>query len=839
MAAVNSDSIPKPYFVWRIVVKQALAYLFPLAIMLWPATGQTGSWRQVNQSGFGTPNNVEVYCLASYDRRLYAGTAGLPGGGEAWQYDGIRWRRIADAGFGDENNGAIISMAVFGAHLYAATTNTTTGTQVWRYDGSTWAQVNVDGFGDRDNLSTPALSTHNNRLYAGTLNYTTGTQIWEYNGTSWNRVNEDGFRDSDNKLTRSMTEYHGFLYAGTSNSAGTQIWRYEGGVTWTLTNTSGFRDTGNRISLTMTTFSGRLLVGTSNNVTGAEVWAYDGTSWTQANIDGFGDPTHQQAMSMAVYGGQLYVGSKNGLDEAILLNYDGTSWSEARPASFGTGFVRAMAVHDEKLYAATDGPGGATLWEYTTATLSQVNLDGFGSEDNHTVLDLEVFDERLFASIQNGSSSDIYNVEIWEYRGANWINIRPSDATFGILGSMAAFDGRLYVAANTLSPLSFIVAYDGSSWINLETGQFGDSENLGITSMAVYEGRLYCCVLNWTTGVEVWRFDGATWSQVNADGFGDPNNRAGFDMIVHGGYLHVSAMNSQTGVEIWQYDGTNWRQVNDDGFGLGRSLPTARLCSYRDDLYSGYYRELYRFDGTSWVSVDLTPVGVGATRGLTAMGVYQRNLYFGTLDRMAGAQLWAYNGSTWTQITNGSAPFSRAIFPVVMAVHDNRLFIGSGSPPSSGVTLELPGSDPADDGSIIDPEGGIARVWAFHDPGPELVLRANGVEGTLTVTEGTAISLTAGISPGLQADHVSDWWFFCLTPFDAPYNFVSLTVSSGWLPGLRPLVQHPLFEVTPPAEIFNLPLPAGEYTCAFIIDGNDDGLIDYHWWRTVNMKVLP
>jgi hypothetical protein len=828
-------------------VKKALNYLFLLITLLCPAIGQTNTWRQINQSGFGDSGNLAVYCLASYEQSLYAGTARLSDGGEVWRYDGIRWKRIADAGFGDDNNRVILSMAVFAAHLYAATTNSATGTEVWRYDGSAWAQVNVDGFGDPDNLSSPALLAHGNRLYAATLNNTTGTQVWEYNGTSWNRVNVDGFTNPANKQTLSLAQHNGFLYAGTSNAAGTEIWRYEGGITWTLVNSNGFGDAANRGTYAMVTFSGRLLAGTSNSSTGAEVWAHEGSSWTQVNLDGFGDPTHQIAMSMAVYNGRLVVGSKNAASEAMLFSYDGTAWSEAGPAAFGTGFVRAMAVHDEKLYAATDGPGGATLWEYTTATLSQVNLDGFGEEDNHMVLDLEVFDERLFASVQSGSSSDVSSLEIWEYQGANWANIGPSGTAATLLGSMAAFDGRLYVASNTPSPLSLIVAYDGSAWTNLETGQFGDTENLGITSMAVYEDRLYGCVFNRTTGVEVWRYDGATWSQVNADGFGDPHNQACLDMTVHGGQLYVSTLNNQTGVEIWQYDGTDWRQMNEDGFGRGSGLRTARLCSYRDGLYAApsnlpyFFNELYRFDGTSWASVDLTSVGVGATRVLTSMGVYQRNLYFGAVDLSAGVQLWAYDDSTWTQITNGTAAFSRANFPFVMSVHDDRLFIGSGSPSTSGdsIRLTIPGT--SGDGIIIDPEpeGGTARVWAFHDPGPELVLRANGLEGALTVTEGAPISLTAAINPGLQAGHRSDWWFFCLTPFEPPYNFVSLTVSDGWLPGLRLLAEHPLFEVTPPAEIFNLPLPAGDYTCAFIIDGNDDGLIDYHWWRTVNMEVLP
>jgi hypothetical protein len=826
-------------------MKQALAYLFLLAIGFWPAMGQTNIWRQINQSGFGDPGNFAVYCVASYDQRLYACTGRVSEGGEVWRYDGIRWTRIGNAGFGDDNNRVILSMAVFGSHLYAGTTNISTGTEVWRYDGSAWAQVNVDGFGDPGNVTTNGLLTHNNRLYAATLNNATGTQVWEYNGTSWNRVNADGFGDAGNKLILSLASYDGFLYAGTTNTAGTEIWRYEGGINWTLTNTNGFGDAENRTTYSMAALSGRLLAGTANSATGAEVWAYDGTSWTQANLDGFGDPEHQIAMSMAVYSGRLYVGSTNVANEAVLFDYDGTTWSEAGPASFGTGFARAMAVHDEKLYVATDGPGGATIWEYTTATLSQVNLDGFGDEDNHMVLDLETFDDRLYALVQSGSSLDISRTQLWEYQGANWVNIGPSGTAFSLLGTMAAFDDKLYVASNTPSPLSFIVAYDGSSWTNLETGQFGDIGNLGITAMADYGGQLYTSVFNRRTGVEIWRYDGASWSQVNVDGFGDLYNQTCLDMTVHAGRLYAATFNSETGTEIWQYDGRVWRQVNEDGFGRGAALKTARLCNYQDSLYAApanlpyFFNELYRFDGTSWTLVDLTPIDVGETRVLTAMGVYQRNLYFGAVDLSAGVQLWAYNGSIWTQIGNGSPAFRRALFPFAMTVYDGRLFIGSGSPSNSDGSIRLIGPDVPDDGIIIDPEreNGTATVWAFHDPGPELVLQANGVEGPLSVREGTSVSLTAGINPSLQADHSSDWWFFCLTPFVPPHNFVSLT-AEGWLPGLRPLVKHPLFQVMPPVEIFNLPLPVGEYTCAFIIDGNDDGVIDYNWWRTVGIEVV-
>ncbi len=103
------------------------------------------------------------------------------------------------------------------------------------------------------------------------------------------------------------------------------------------------------------------------------------------------------------------------------------------------------------------------------------------------VLDLESFNDHLYALVQNSSSMDISRTQVWEYQGATWINIGPPDTASSLWGAMAAFNGKLYVASTTSTPLSFLLAYDGSGWTNLETGQFGDTENLGITAMAVYQ----------------------------------------------------------------------------------------------------------------------------------------------------------------------------------------------------------------------------------------------------------------------------------------------------------------------------------------------------------------
>ncbi|MCJ7511219.1 MAG: hypothetical protein MUP14_10110 [Dehalococcoidia bacterium] len=280
-------------------------------------------WTQVNIDGFGDSANVGACTGIIFQNMLYVGTWKLAGGGESWRTsDGENWTQVNADGFGDPNNLWAYPSAVLNGYLYTGTENYVTGGEVWRSsDGTTWTQVNADGFGDPNNVWAHGLIGFEGNIYAVTQNDTIGAQVWSSpDGTTWTQVNADGFGDPNNVGIHPIWASSGSLYAGTDNYVtGTEVWRFpEDIATWIQVNVDGFGDPSNFAlgGSGKTTGCGcncNNTVGTWNDVTGGEVWKLSGDStWTQLNLDGFGDPNNYVVFVSGVcFGGTMYVGTGN------------------------------------------------------------------------------------------------------------------------------------------------------------------------------------------------------------------------------------------------------------------------------------------------------------------------------------------------------------------------------------------------------------------------------------------------------------------------------------------------------------------------------------------------
>ncbi len=118
-------------------------------------------------------------------------------------------------------------------------------------------------------------------------------------------------------------------------------------------------------------------------------------------------------------------------------------------------------------------------------------------------------------------------------------------------------------------------------------------------------------------------------------------------------------------------------------------------------------------------------------------------------------------------------------------------------------------------------KGGSYNVRAVRTEGvPVPDIKVNGQDGSITVTTGAQVSLTASLSPGDQNGKSADWWIVADTPW-GPCSFVSYE----WNPGIYPFATAPLVSVAP-VEIFNGYLPAGDYTFYVGVDLTPDGKID-------------
>lgn len=121
--------------------------------------------------------------------------------------------------------------------------------------------------------------------------------------------------------------------------------------------------------------------------------------------------------------------------------------------------------------------------------------------------------------------------------------------------------------------------------------------------------------------------------------------------------------------------------------------------------------------------------------------------------------------------------------------------------------------------------------------GPVPDIRANGKSGSVTVSNGTPVSITVSLDPGNRAVKKADWWVAAHTPFAPPFDWYSYVYPNGWQPGIHVCVQIPPFQLPPSFEVLNMALPAGDYTIYFAVDENADGIVDETWVDSVEVRV--
>ena len=148
-------------------------------------------------------------------------------------------------------------------------------------------------------------------------------------------------------------------------------------------NTDGFGDFFTRDVMSMVVYNGKLYAGNTNDETGSEVWAYDGADWNQANEDGFG--IMSDVNTLAVYNSNLYAKTSEGR----VWKYNSvTSWTQVNDDNFGDpsneGAGGGTAVYNGNLYVGTRNLFfGSQVWEYNGADWIQVNVSGFNNNTNN------------------------------------------------------------------------------------------------------------------------------------------------------------------------------------------------------------------------------------------------------------------------------------------------------------------------------------------------------------------------------------------------------------------------------------------------------------------------
>lgn len=244
---------------------------------LWRTDGE--NWQAVDTVGFGDTNNHTFDALAVFEDKLYAAALNDVTGVEIWRSasgDPGTWSQVNQDGFGGWGSGDVV-MDVFQGYLYTALASQM-GSQLWRTsDGMTWQAVFTDGLGNPSN-GRISMAEFNGELYISFRNIWEGGQIWHSNnGLDWELVVQGGFGEVSNGRPYGMIVADGALYVVLSNGmTGAQVWRTFDGAFWQRANLDGWGDPLNTFAdyndKAAAVFNFNLYVGTLNSPNGGEIW---------------------------------------------------------------------------------------------------------------------------------------------------------------------------------------------------------------------------------------------------------------------------------------------------------------------------------------------------------------------------------------------------------------------------------------------------------------------------------------------------------------------------------------------------------------------------------------
>jgi hypothetical protein len=112
-------------------------------------------------------------------------------------------------------------------------------------------------------------------------------------------------------------------------------------------------------------------------------------------------------------------------------------------------------------------------------------------------------------------------------------------------------------------------------------------------------------------------------------------------------------------------------------------------------------------------------------------------------------------------------------------------------------------------------------------------IKVNGSNDTVTVPQGTPVTISLAVIAGAHLNQKVDWWLV----HNYSSDWLSFVATEGWVGGIKPVFQFPLFDL-PLTAVFEVPdLPQGTHTFYFAIDNNADGIPDATWFDFVTVMV--
>jgi|GEM_PF-425444 len=297
--------------------------------------------------------------------------------------DGSTWERVSLHGFADINNTDIVALTPYNGNLYALTRNDVSGFELWKTDPAQgWQRIHVQGFTDQNN-------------YYGYLQYFTGFSVPGWYGPETYKFNPNM------NIWADMIEFQGHLYVAVSTGhQGSALFGSRGALIWRTDGVAWEPVIGGHEPVAEGTLSAISSCGDTGDVTETAVFTDSTPGWeATANLTSciieveseFTELTHGIAGGDPVPAKRLF---------KIVSNTENTLTVQQNEDSKTDEITRC----DEYLDGGFDlGRPKNNLSGFETGAAYTISCgahsQGFGDPWNKSIIDFEILNDELFASI--------------------------------------------------------------------------------------------------------------------------------------------------------------------------------------------------------------------------------------------------------------------------------------------------------------------------------------------------------------------------------------------------------------------------------------------------------
>src|SRR3990167_1863853 len=272
------------------------------------------------------------------------------------------------------------------------------------------------------------------------------------------------------------------------------------------------------------------------------------------------------------------------------------------------------------------------------------------------------------------------------------------------------------------------------SWTGAGTG-----EPESIYRLVTFNNKLYASTVNFDSScaAEVWEFSSSTWTKIGGDGVNNswdsaPEHEFADALTVFNDKLYVGLGFDNNDGEVWEWTSpTSWTKIGGDGTGTSwaTSVRVRDIISYTNPggytaLYAGKGAtndaEVWRYSATSTAWEVIAGNGENGSWSANEYNIVRDFfvmdwlLYVSTAEDLGDADVWEYNGSTWTQIGGDSinSSWDGATHPAVtqLGSFNGKLYANTGT-------------------------GAAAEIWEWTSPTDWTQVGGGGVNGSWTNNE--------------------------------------------------------------------------------------------------------